>query len=392
MKKLLPWIGVALAIRLVLMATVIHPDIRGHNLAAYLISQKGELFTFYDHLRQLPRNDRWVQVYGDGLFIYPPLAYWTHALFMFILGPLYPWATFDRLILDMGTLKQVSAGLPQLLLLLKFPYLVADAVGLWLITKYFDSKHKFMAALLWLFNPVTIYGSYMLAQFDIYIAVSILAVVILAQKRRDGWAAVVLGLAAGFKPFPLLLAPFLGVGWKEKTKLVFISGLTYLGLILPYLRSVGFKNYALLATQADKLWFAKIMVSGGQYLPLFLVGLVGLWWWNYFRSRALPPWGWFTAALLWFYMVTHYHPQWFVWIIPLFVLAAVERPATRLLIGVLLVGYMVIVFSFEPSLNFGLVGVSASLSWLLTDANVSLVRGVMAGTGLALIGVLMGQE
>ncbi len=385
MKKLTPWIIIGLVIRLVLMTTTLHPDIRGHNLAAYLISQKGELFTFYDHIHLLPREDQIVKVYGDGLFIYPPLAYWTHALFMFILGPIYPWATFDRLIVDMGSLKQHAQGLPQLLLLLKLPYLLADGFGLWLIMKYFDDKYKFMGAMLWLFNPVTIYSSYMLAQFDVFIAVLLLVAVYFVHRQKQVGAAIALGLAAGFKPFPLLLVPFLGANIKEKIKLAAISGVTYVIPLLPYLGSVGFKHYALLASQSDKLWFAKILVSPGQYLPLFVVGIVVLIWWNYLKPKALPIWGWFLAVSLLFYSLTHYHPQWFTWITPLLILAWVHNRKLGWQLGVLLGCYWLIVLSFEPSLNLGLVGLSGSLERFLTNDVVSLIRGIFAATALVTI-------
>ncbi len=378
MRQLLPWLIVGLLLRLWLMATVVHPDIRGHNLAAYLISQQGQAFTFYDYLRQLPRNNQLVQVYGDGLFIYPPLAYWTHALFMAILGPIYPWRAFETLIYDMGQLRQ-AAGL---LVLLKIPYLVADGVGLWLIIKVVDKKSQFLAGMLWIFNPVTIWASYLIGQFDIFIAVGILAAVVLAQRHKLGWAAAALGLAAGFKPFPLLLSPFLGANWREKVKLVGITIFTYGLQVAPFLDSVGFKHYALLANQADKLWYAKIMVSASQYLPLFAVGLGLLLWWNYFRPKALPVWGWFGAMLLLFYAVTHYHPQWFVWIVPLLIVGTVLRPATRWPAAVLVVAWMTVLFSFESSLNFGLFGLPWSAAAMLGDQVVSTVRGVLAATAL----------
>ena len=46
MKKLGLILTLGIVLRLVLMVTTFHVDIRGHNLAAYLISQKGEVLTF----------------------------------------------------------------------------------------------------------------------------------------------------------------------------------------------------------------------------------------------------------------------------------------------------------------------------------------------------------
>src|SRR3989337_2379604 len=129
MKKLTPFLILGLVLRLVLMIFTVHPDIRGHNLAAYLIAQKREFLGFYDHLGRLPRTHPLVVLYHDGLFIYPPLAYLTHAVFNLFLYPLYPQKLFNLLILDMGQAEGL-AGFGFLTFLLKFPYLVADFLGL----------------------------------------------------------------------------------------------------------------------------------------------------------------------------------------------------------------------------------------------------------------------
>src|SRR3989344_174434 len=398
MKKLLPWIGVGLLIRLVLMAGTFNPDIRGHNFAAYLISQKGEIFTFYDHISRLSRTDPLVSLYGDNIFIYPPLAYWTHAAFMTVLDPLYPWNTFNRLVADTGWLMREPQGLPQLLVLLKFPYLVVDAFGLWLILKLVSQKHQLKVGLMWIFNPITIYTAYMIGQFDIYIAVFLLATIWLWQNHRINLAAIVLSLAAGFKPFPLLLVPLLGEGLSQKVKLIFLSLLTYFLIISPYLSSLGFKQYALLANQTEKLWYAKIDISGGQYVPLFFMGLALLWWYNHFRFRSLPLEGWFGVVLLLFYSLVHYHVQWFVWITPVLILFAVLFKDTLLPLLVLFLCYILLVLFAEPSLNFGLFNSNSSFSLvkfipfhLVLDQFLSLIRGIFAATSIILITQVHGQ-
>ena len=197
-----------LAIRLILIPITMHADFRAYNLAAYLITQKGQLFSFYDYISRLPRNDKILEVFmDDGLFIYPPLAYLTHALFMWLLGPLYPWPTLNTLILYFDHVRP-DPHLPWLLYLLKFPYLVADAAGLIILLKLVDPKRRLMAATLWIFNPVTIYSAYMLAQFDIYIAMFCYWRCFFAARGQSLWAAVCIGIAAGYKPFPCSWPPF----------------------------------------------------------------------------------------------------------------------------------------------------------------------------------------
>lgn len=380
---------VGLAIRLVLIPITMHADFRAYNLAAYLITQKGQLFSFYDYISRLPRNDRILEVFmDDGLFIYPPLAYLTHALFMWLFSPLYPWPTLNTLILYFDHVRP-DPHLPWLLYLLKFPYLVADAAGLIILLKLVDPKRRLMAATLWIFNPVTIYSAYMLAQFDIYIAMFLLLAMLLAARGRSLWAAVCIGIAAGYKPFPLLLAPFLGQGLWGKTKHIGLSLLTYLAIIFPYLSSPGFKQYALLANQTEKLWFAKISVSGGQYISVFLLGLVLLLWWNFYKPKAMSLTGWITSALLLFFSVVHYHVQWFTWVIPSLIIILTTNKKLLFPSAVLIFCYIAMVLLGEQTLFFGLFGSNFSLASKFTfipvDQFVSLIRSVFAATSVYLI-------
>src|SRR3989304_15816 len=368
MKKLIPFIIVGLAIRLLLIPTAIHPDIRGFNIAAYLISQKGQLFSFYDYISRQPREDRLVQIYGDDLFIYPPLAYLSHSVFMKVLSPVYPWQAFDRLIMDIGQARGFS-GMVWLLYLLKFPYLVAEGIGLYLILKVVPEKHKLLAGILWILNPITIYASYMVSQFDIFIAVFLLLALYFAQWGKTLLAAVSLGIAAGFKPFPLFLLPFIPTlpGVWPRLKTIAIGLVVYLLILAPYLPSPAFRQYALLANQSDKLLYAKVMVSGSQYLSLFFAGIIILAWINLLRPQTFSHWGWFAAVPLVFYSLSHYHPQWFVWGSPFLILAAVYRKSLRWPIAVLLLCYIIIIFLFEPSLNFGMFDINFNFSTWLTQ-------------------------
>jgi hypothetical protein len=144
-----------------------------------------------------------------------------------------------------------------------------------------------------------------------------------------------------------------------------------------------------MAPHNDKLWYSKIMVSGSQYLPLFVVGLVALFWINWYRSNTKPFWVWPLSVLLLFYSLTHFHPQWFAWISPFLILALITNKKTVFPIAVLLLSYIAITLSFEPSLNFGLFGINFNATSFInryypSDQLVSLIRGVFAGTALTL--------
>jgi len=376
----MPWLLAGLVFRLALMPFAVHPDIRGHYLGGYIISQKNSLMGVYDYISRLSRSDPWVKIYGDDFLVYSPITYWLHALWLKL--PFYSQSMFERLILNMDqTLKE--PGVEWLIFFLKIPYLIADIACLWLVFKIVDEKHKNLTAILWLFNLPLIYSAYMMGQFDIFIVLSFLLAAYLIKTEKPAWAAIALAISSGFKPFGLFLLPFLP---GNKIKNILIGMISYVLIISPYLlTSPGYRMYALSAQQSDKIWYAKILVSGSQFLPLFAVALTVLFWLSLNNYKSLPWWAWLMSPLLVFFSVTHYHPQWFSWISPFLIFSFVIKPKTRWLILTMLVAHLAIVFSFEPSLNFGLLGINYSLRWLFTDYTMSLVRGVLAATSLSLL-------
>lgn len=386
MKPLLPWIILGLILRLALIPSYVHPDLKGFNFGAFLVSQKSQLLTFYDYLSSLPPGHQLVQQYHRDLFIYPPLAYLTPAVFMKLLSPLYPWPVFNQFIFDAGNLPG-SSQMILLTYLLKSPYLLADLFCLWLITRLSGLKNRFLAGLFWIFNPVTLYSTYLIGQFDIYLVAFVLLALYFSSVSRPRLAAVTLGLTAAFKPFPLFFLPFLP-GSKVKNAILGLSA--YLLVLLPYLLSPGFRTYALLASQSEKIQFAKVMVSASQYLPLFFVGLVFLIWKHWQNPRAFPVYIWMAAVCLLFYALSHFHPQWFLWTTPFLVLWAANSPPARLPILTLVGLYFALVLTFEPSLNFQIFRLDFSLSaWLdkfhLAEYFASALRGAFAATSLYLL-------
>lgn len=380
MKKIYLTIFVALLLRLVLMGTTLHPDFRSYNLAAYLIAQKGEVFTFYDHLRLSARTDPLVKLYHDDLFIYPPLAYQAHAVFNKYLYPLYPNQAFRTLINDIGQ-APLQPQFPLLLILLKLPYLITDIIFLFTLIKLLPTQ-KYLTVLIWSFNPLILYGTYMLGQFDIFLALGMSLSLLALSNRHFRFAAILLGLSAGFKPFPLFLIPFLP--GKLLTNLILGFG-SYFLIILPYLPSIGFRQYALLAPQTDKLIYSKIMVSGSQYISLFFVAYVICWWLKKMSPRLYSDRNWLGLPLFLFYTVTNFHPQWIVWIVPFLFIAFIKHSKSRLPILTAVIIYFLVVLLFDPSVNFGLVGINFSLSQFISryyvpDQLSSLLRSVLAGT------------
>jgi hypothetical protein len=368
------------------MFTTVHPDLRGHYLGASFITQ-GDLLGVYDHISRLPRNNPIVTIYHDDFLVYAPLTYITHALWLKTISPFINTSLFALFEVDMGA-AQAQPGFSGLVFLLKLPYLFVDLICLWIFTRIVEPRHNNQISWLWALNIPILHSGFMMGQFDIFIVLFSLLALFALAKNKPHLAPIFLGLAAGFKPFPLVLILFLpGKLWRN----LLIGIGTYLAIITPYLlTSPGFRMYALVAEHSDKLWFAKIPVSGSQYLPLFFLSVFILFWIKHRNSAILPSWFWLATPLLAFYSFTHFHPQWFSWITPFLILALVRIPSGRFPATVLFLCYLAIVFTFESSLNFGLFGINFSLFQFInhyypTDQLLSLVRAGLAASALALL-------
>jgi flagellar biosynthesis protein FlhB len=97
-------------------------------------------------------------------------------------------------------------------------------------------------------------------------------------------------------------------------------------------------------------------VSGAEGLYPFIMGVVLLYL-IAFKNKNIAKffYQYFLAFFLLFFSITHYHPQWFLWISPFLIIELVANRYKNLYLTLgLFACYIFIVFMFEPSLNVGL--------------------------------------
>jgi hypothetical protein len=327
-RKIIIVLVVGLLIRLFLGFSTFHSDIQPFYFAGDVIA-KGNVLNFYDYLRKLPVNDPILKIYPADLFNYPPLVY-------FFLGPvsyLFSLPFSRNLLHDFifnlpGLLGNLQLNF--LLLALKLPYLPFDLGVAFLLFKFFKNpKNKFLAFTIWMFNPVNLYATYMMGQFDVIPAFFAVAALYLAVKREKYFlAALLLGIGASFKIFPaLFLIPLalLKEKWLDRIKVIGIGALVYVATILPFIGSAGFRATALVAGQTTKSLYAALPISGGEaiiYFPLFIVLFYIIFF--YSKSGLENLWERFFIIILTFFIFTHTHPQWFLWLTPLLILDLVK--------------------------------------------------------------------
>lgn len=319
MKKLWIVLIVGIILRIFLSLSTFHPDIAALSAGGQFVTS-GHILNLYDYS-------------SNALVLnYPPLIYWLFGLFNFLFS------------------GNVS--------LLKLSYLFFDISIAFLLSKIVDPKKTFLAFSLWIFNPVSLYSTYMMGQFDIIPTFFTILAIYLISKEKLSWAAIALGGGIAFKLYPIfLLIPLilLGKGIWVKIKLLILAGLPYIISILPYFPSAEFRSTALFANQSSKSLYANIPVSGGESILLFPAFLIIFYLYILRRTDKFPFWKLYLVPLMLFFIFTHYHPQWLIWVTPFLILDLVNEKFRNIIPTLILFGsWIVALFFFDPSLTVGM--------------------------------------
>lgn len=308
-----------LSIRIFLSYATLHPDIAAINEGGRIVSQ-GHIFTLYNFSSEAV------------IFNYPPLIYLFFGIFNFFFG--------------------------GILWLFKLPYLIFDLMVGFLLYKLVDPKKSLLVFSLWIFNPINLYTSYMMGQFDIIPTFFSILSVYLVSKNRLNLAALALGGGIAFKLYPVfLIIPLILLGkniW-VKMKLIILTSLPYIISILPYLTSAKFRSTALFANQSSKSLYVSIPVSGGESIILFPAFLILIYLLIPKQLDKSSLWKFYLIPLLLFFIFTHYHPQWLIWITPFIILdLVIEKFKNIMPVIMIFMSWFASLFFFDPSLTIGL--------------------------------------
>lgn len=396
MKNIIIILIIGLFLRIVLSLTTFHPDMQAFNLAGEVIAS-GNILDIYDYLQNLPDSN---PVKNLAVFNYPPAIYIYHGLFNFLFSAIGLSQVNQFLLDNPSNYGNIQFNIH--LLLLKIPYLIFDLMIGLILFKLFDSrKQSTTALLLWILNPINLYSTYMMGQFDIIPTFFVVLSVYLTVKRRLELAALSLGFGIAFKLFPLFLViPLMvfGKSFFERIKIVVLSLIPYIISIIPYLGSSDFRTTALFANQSSKSLYVNIPVSGGESILLFPAVLIVYYLLIYINKVRIDIWKLFMIPLLVFFILTHFHPQWLVWLTPLLIIGLISNYSKHIYSVVLiLLTFFASLFFFDPSLTIGIFApvfpVLHNLPslWQLMNLNPdynvsrSLIQTIFVGAALFLI-------
>lgn len=361
-RKIITVLVIGILIRLVLAFSTYHSDVQPFYFAGEVIA-KGNVLNFYDYLRNLPATDPILKIYPTYLFNYPPLVYFFMGPVSYLVSLPFGRDLLHNFIFNLPSLLG-NLQLNLLLLTLKLPYLAFDlGIGL-LLYKFFEKpKNKFLAFTIWIFNPVNLYANYMIGQFDVIPTfLVVLALYLAVKKNKYFLGAFFLGLGASFKIFPFLFLVPLALmtdKWWSRIKIVAIGALTYVAMILPFVNSQGFRATALLANQTTKSLYATLPISGGEAIilfPLFIVFSYIIFFYDevsfYDKTKINNLWKRFFVVILLFFVFTHTHPQWFLWLTPFLVIDLIKSRLSHWPLTVIMfVVWLGQITFFDPGLS-----------------------------------------
>jgi hypothetical protein len=368
MKKLVIF---AIALRVLVAIFLFHPDIKTFNFQSSFL-KKG-VFNIYSYLidnkKTLPLKEE---------FVYFPLTYFTLGTYQAIVSPILGNG-FDAWLgnADSNTVP-MDPNIFKYLFVLKLPYLVLDILIAFLLLKYFDDKKMAKKAFtLWLFNPFTIFIIYAFGNIDIFPVFITMISLLLIKKEKLLWAAAALGIAAGFKLYPLLFVPFLifsGKNTKEKTLLGVIPFAIFIAISLPFL-SQAFLQSTLISGLTTRIFSPSFTIGFGESAIVGLLLYSALFFGVWQMDKKPNMFSYWIVILLIIFSFAHFHIAWLLWIAPFVVILAVKKPSFSWMLFLMSLAAVVIPLLYQDrSMTISLYRVYSTWFDLLPTPFVALQR------------------
>ena len=195
----------ALIIRLVFMPITMHSDLLFIHYFPSFLSLHG-VWDVYGYF-----GDHFL---SKGFTYYPPGVYYLTAFFQWTLHALEPgfgpFMEQARSLMDRGAetaqyfAPYTTDKVLRLVFWMKLPYLCAEAGCLWLLGKLYPER-KPEAWNWWLWNPVVLFSTYIFGQYRIFSAFWMFCVLYAVSKNRKREAALCLGALCLLENYALFL-------------------------------------------------------------------------------------------------------------------------------------------------------------------------------------------
>lgn len=224
---------------------------------------------------------------------YPPGTYMVTAVFLhglrFFSPTLVPWLVGIRessFLLENRSLENYLSPLNQNqrhlnIFLLKIPYVFFEVVLLLFLSQLVQPPWRRRATLLWLWNPVVVYTTYLWGQIDILTAMLLVIMTVAVIRSQRVATITALVLATMIKTLPIILwipvASVLARPWSKGV--IVLTGIITLFLAgnLPWIKDLERLNISYFpSVMASPFDFSLRPDSVIATMKLFLSGLIGL--------------------------------------------------------------------------------------------------------------------
>ena len=219
--------------------------------------------------------------------------------------------------------------LARALFLMKLPYFIADLATGYILTRFVEPIWRRRVLALWLLNPIVIFVSAVFGRHDSLAVCLVMLSALMALRGRRYLGMVFLGIGATARFFPAFLAPFYAFAFRRSKRelVLLIGGLASFWLVIEIsmLILTGTSPTLTLLNRyphIEYLFDMRLAPGIGGTLFLFPFGYLVLLLWfidrNSYRPEAYIPVA--AAVMLLLFALTHFHPQYSIWIVPFLVL------------------------------------------------------------------------
>lgn len=353
-------LSLAILIRLLIMPFYFHPDIKTFNFQSSFLKQG--VYDIYSHLvesrEKLPLKEE---------FVYFPLTYFFLGGYQFLISPLLGEGFSDWLY-DASQTASERVGVYKYLFLLKLLYLFFDiALGLLLMQFFKTPQQKKKALLFWLFNPFSILLIYGFSNIDIVPTFISFASVLLFLRKKIVLSALLIGVAAGFKAYPLLFIPFFLIyanTFKQRILILLVSLGSFFVIIAPFISKQAFIQSTMVSGLTTRIFFPSFGIGFGETLMLPVLASVALFFFGLLKENKKDEdiWKYLLALLLLIFSFIHYHIQWLVWIMPFLIMLIIHKVKLTSVVVILLTVAFLIPFLYQDkSMTVGVLSAISPL-------------------------------
>jgi hypothetical protein len=388
-------LALAILIRLLIMPFYYHPDIKTTNFkVSFLSSGVTDIYSY------IANNKSKLPIPED--FNYYPLTYYALGFYQMIASP-FLGNDFHDWLNDASQTAQEREGVFRYLFILKLPYLFVDiATAFLLMAIFLKPEDKRKAFIYWLFNPFSIILIYVFSNLDIIPAAFTVASLVMVRRKKLVLSALLIGLGAAFKMYPLLFLPFLfleGKNLKEKF-LISLTAITPLVLsILPFIRSNDFRQAALVSGLTTRIVTPDFSIGFGESIIIPVILISGLFFYRLSQenNQLENLWKYYLGLILMILSFIHFHVQWILWLLPLVIIYLVKYSKTSLAYLLIFLAMLIPFFYEDKFMSVSLLtAVSHYYELLPTPFNIaqksydpyivqSVLHGLFAGGSLVFV-------